>query len=664
MSLVGRAALLLALAGALYAIVMALGSRRPGRRSWQESAERMVYGVFALTTLAMLTLWAGLLTDHFVLRNVADYTSRTLSWPYKLSALWASQAGSLLLWCWLLTGFSAVVVLTNRTRNRELMPVVVAVLMGIAVFFTGLLSFVTSPFETLATVPQDGQGLNPLLQNTYMVIHPPMLYLGYVSLAVPFAFGVAALVTGRLDTAWITSVRRWTILAWLCLGIGILLGARWAYEELGWGGYWAWDPVENAAFMPWLTATAFLHSVVVQERRGMLRVWNMVLVTMTFTLALFGTFLTRSGILSSVHAFGESTLGPYFLAFISVVLAFAVTLIVLRLPLLRSQHSLESYISREAVFLFNNLLLVGLAFAVFWGTIFPILSQAVRGQKITVGEGYYQQVALPIGLALLFLTGVGPLIPWRKASPAQLRRRFMVPLAVGAAAAVLLRLLTPAWEHWAAGLAFTMAAFVAACIVGEFVRGTKVRHALGHISWPGALVSLVARNRRRYGGYLVHLGIVVLFVGLAGSRAFATQGDLALREGQRGTVDGYTFVDEGGTRGANAHRMFVGVRLGVLKDGSRVATLTPSVNVYRADGQRASQVAIDTGPARDVYTVLVGLTPDGLARISVFVNPLVVWIWVAGIIVACGALVAVWPAPRTVRQRAAAGAGWARRARA
>jgi cytochrome c-type biogenesis protein CcmF len=663
MSLLGRAAVLLALAGAVYAIVMALGSRRPGRRNWQESAERAVYGVFALTSVAMVTLWAGLLSEEFVLRNVADYTSRSLSWPFKISALWASQAGSLLLWCWLLTAFSAVVVFTNRARNRELMPIVVAVLMGIAVFFTGLLTFVTSPFETLATVPGDGQGLNPLLQNGYMVIHPPMLYLGYVSLAVPFAFAMAALVTRRLDTAWITSVRRWTIVAWLFLGIGTLLGARWAYEELGWGGYWAWDPVENAAFMPWLVATAFLHSVMVQERRGMLKVWNMVLVTLTFSLALFGTFLTRSGILSSVHAFGESTLGPYFLAFIALILVGAVTLIVTRLPGLRSQHSLESYVSREAIFLFNNLLLVGLAFAVFWGTIFPILSEAVRGERITVGQGYYEQVALPIGLALLFLTGVGPLIPWRKASPAQLRRRFLAPLVVAGAGAVLLALLTPAWERWAAGLTFTLAIFVTACIVGEFWRGTQVRHALGGISWPGALISLVARNRRRYGGYLVHIGIVVLFVGLAGSRAFSTQGDLALRDGERGTVGGYTFVNEGGNRGSDAHKMFVGVRLGVFRDGERAGTLSPSVNVYRADGQRSTEVAIDTGPARDVYVVLAGLTPDGLARFSVFLNPLVMWLWVAGILVALGALVAVWPAPRAVREPAPADAG-ARRARA
>ena len=387
MSLAGRAALLLALAVAVFAIVMALGSMRPGRRGWMESAERSVYGVFGFTSVAIATLWAGLLTDNFELRNVAEYTSSTLGDEFKLSALWGSQAGSLLLWAWMFTGFAALAVFTNRRKNRELMPVVIAVLMVIAIFFTGLLSFATSPFETLAVVPEEGRGLNPLLQNPYMVIHPPLLYLGYVGLAIPFAFAIAALVTRRLDTAWITATRRWMIVSWLFLGVGILLGARWAYEELGWGGYWAWDPVENAAFMPWLVATAFLHSVMVQERRGMLKVWNMVLIILTFTLALFGTFLTRSGIVASVHAFGESTLGPYFAAFIGLILVGSIGLLILRLPDLRSQHSLESYVSREAVFLYNNLLLLGLAFATFWGTVFPILSEAARGSRISVGQG-------------------------------------------------------------------------------------------------------------------------------------------------------------------------------------------------------------------------------------------------------------------------------------
>jgi cytochrome c-type biogenesis protein CcmF len=660
MSLLGRAALLLALVAAVYALVMALGSRRGGRRAWQESAERGVYAVFGLTTLAIVTMWTGLLTDAFELRNVAEYTSSTLGAQYKITALWGSQAGSLLLWAWIFSGFSSLAVYTNRRRNRELMPVVVAVLMVVACFFLGLLSFVTSPFETLATVPAEGRGLNPLLQNFYMQIHPPMLYLGFVGLSIPFAFAIAALVTRKLDTGWIQSIRRWTIVSWLFLGIGILLGAKWAYETLGWGGYWAWDPVENAAFMPWLVATAFLHSVMVQERRGMLRVWNMVLVILTFSLCLFGTFLTRSGIISSVHAFGESTLGPFFLAFIIAVLVASLALLVTRLPLLRSQHTLESYISREAIFLFNNLLLVGLAFTVFWGTMFPILTEAARGERITVGQGYYDQVALPIGAALLVLTGIGPLIAWRKASPAQLRRRFVAPLAIAAAAALPLLLLTDLSESWTASLVVVAGVFVTACIGGEVWRGLRVRHALGGVSWPGAFASMVARNRRRYGGYAVHLGIVVLFIGLAGSKGFATEVDLAVPEGARAEVAGYTIVNEGAATSDDAHKSRVSVTMGVYKDGERVATMTPGRDTFAVDGTEAAVVAIDSSPTRDLYMVLTQLRPDGTAGVSVFVNPLVLWLWVAGAIIALGGLTAAWPGRPAPRREPAPAAAQAR----
>jgi cytochrome c-type biogenesis protein CcmF len=664
MSLLGRAALLLALAAAAYALVMALGSRRGGRRAWETSAERGVYAVFGLTTLAIGTMWAALLTDAFELRNVAEYSSSTLGTQYKITALWGSQAGSLLLWAWIFSGFASLAVYLNRNRNRELMPVVTAVLMVIAMFFLGLLSFVTSPFETLAAAPAEGRGLNPLLQNFYMQIHPPLLYLGYVGLSIPFAFAIGALVTRKLDTGWIGSIRRWTIVSWLFLGIGILLGGKWAYETLGWGGYWAWDPVENAALMPWLVATAFLHSVMVQERRGMLRVWNMVLVILTFSLCLFGTFLTRSGIISSVHAFGESTLGPFFLAFIIAVLVGSVGLLVTRLPLLRSEHTLESYVSREAVFLFNNLLLVGLAFAVFWGTMFPILSEAARGKRITVGQGYYDQVALPIGIALLVLTGVGPLIPWRKASPAQLRRRFTVPLVVAAVAAVPLLLLTDLSESWAAALVVVAGVFVLACIGGEVWRGLRVRYALGGVSWPGAFASMVARNRRRYGGYAVHLGIVVLFIGLAGSRGFATEVDLTVPQGAAREAGGYTLVNEGATTAESAHKSTVSVRVGVFRGGDRVATMTPGRDTFAVDGTQAATVAIDSSPTRDLYLVLTQLTRDGTARLSVFVNPLVMWLWVAGAIIALGGLVAAWPGPPSARREAAASAAARGEARA
>jgi cytochrome c-type biogenesis protein CcmF len=661
-SLFGRAVLLLALGLAVYAIVMALASRRPGRRAWQLSAERAVYGVAALTSLAMAGMWIAFLTDDFSLRNVAEYTSTTLPVAYKLTAVWGSQAGSLLLWMWIFGIFAAAAVYLNRHRNRELMPVVVATLMVIAVFFLVLLSFVTSPFETLAVVPDEGRGLNPQLQNFYMQIHPPTLYFGYVGLSIPFAFAIAALVTRRLDTAWISSVRRWTIFSWLFLGIGILLGAKWAYETLGWGGYWAWDPVENAAFIPWLVATAFLHSVMVQERRGMLKVWNMVLVVLTFVLCLFGTFLTRSGIVQSVHAFGESTLGPFFLGFIVLISAVSFGLIISRLDSLRSQHSLESYISREAVFLFNNLLLLALAFAVFWGTMFPVLTETVQGERIVVGQGFYNQVAAPIGIALLVLTGVGPLIPWRKASPAQLRRRFIAPIVVTAAAAVPLLAFTDLREHWVAGFTIIAGVFVTACILGEFWRGANVRHAVGGISWPGAVVSMIGRNRRRYGGYIVHLGIVVLFIGFAGSKGFTTEADRVIPRGGSAEVAGYSFVNLGSERTVTPHVTTTAVQLDVLRDGSRVTTLSPGIQQFTVDDVRGSKVAIDSNPRRDLYVVLTRIEPGGQAMVSIYVNPLVLWLWVAGWIITVGGIIAAWPAralPRAATAAAPAGAAGA-----
>lgn len=655
MSLLGRALLLVALVCAVYAIVAALGSRRGGRRAWQRSAERAVYGMWVATMGAAAVMITALVTDDFSLKFVADYSSTTLPTHFKVSAMWGSQAGSLLLWVSVLACFSALAVWLNRNRNRELMPVVVAVLMGVAVFFLATLSFVTSPFASLSNVPTEGKGLNPLLQNEYMMAHPPILYIGYVGLAVPFAFAIAALATGRLDTTWIASTRRWTVVSWLFLGFGILLGSRWAYHELGWGGYWGWDAVENAALIPWLVATAFLHSVMVQERRGMLKVWNMVLVILTFCLAVFGTFLTRSGIVNSVHAFGETTLGPLFLGFILVLLVGSLGLLFTRLDQLRSRHALESYVSREAVFLYNNLLLVGLAFAVLWGTMFPVLSEAVQGKKITVGPGFFNQVAVPIGAALLLLTGIGPLVPWRKASPAQLWRRFAIPAAAAAVSVPLLWFLTDARGSGWAFLVFVSAVFVAVCVLGEFWRGTKVRHALGGVSWPAAAYQLVVRNRRRYGGYLVHLGVVVLFVGFAGSSAFTTAGSASLRKGESITVAGYTFTNQGAYRTSGEHKNTVGVAMAVTRpDGSSGGTMMSSVDVFKPTFERSTEVGLRSGPTRDLYLVLTGLSPDAkVATVAVYVNPLVSWLWAAGVVIVLGGLVAVWPAPRERRQEAA-----------
>ena len=543
----------------------------------------------------------------------------------------------------------------NRERNRELMPWVAAVLGGIAAFFAGLAAFVSSPFAHVAgTVPADGAGLDPSLQNPYMVAHPPMLYLGYVTMSIPFAFAMAALLTGRTDARWLVSVRRWTLVSWAALGTGMLLGAHWAYVEVGWGGYWAWDPVENAALMPWLAATAFLHSVIVQEKKGMLKVWNMVLVSAAFSLALFGDFLTRSGVVQSVHSFVQSPVGPYLLGFIAVVLAFATTLIIWRLPLLRADHRLESVVSREATFLFNNLLLLALAFAVLWGVIFPILSEAVRGVRSTVSTPYYDFFLVIFGLPLLALTGIGPLIAWRRASPDSLIRTFRWPVISAASGALLLGLL--GLGSSTAGLtALSLCIFVTVTVCLEFARGTAARRALAGGSVPRALVDLVSRNRRRYGGYVVHLSIVILVVGVTASSAYSTVRESHLRIGQSMVVDGYTLKNTGVFQRPGPNYTFEYVRLAVSRGGSPHGILEPGQRIYDT-GQIGNEVDIrgSIPSGTDLYSILQGVDRDssGGVSVKVLVNPAVGLVWLAGVVFLLGALITLWPDPREARQLA------------
>jgi len=415
MSTLGSFSLWLAFIVSAYALIASLVGVKIKSLKWIKSGENAVFAVSGLLTLASIVLIYAFLIHDFQIQYVAEHSSRSLPLVYRLSALWAGQEGSLLLWEWLLAVFASLILLQNRGKNEQLLPYVVAVMMGISFFFLGLLVFTSRPFLELPSFLSDGRGLNPLLQNPGMIIHPPTLFIGYVGFSVPFAFAIAALLSGQLGDTWIKSTRRWVLFSWLFLGLGNLFGAQWAYVELGWGGYWAWDPIENASLLPWLTGTAYLHSVMIQERRGMLKVWNMVLIILTFTLTLFGTFLVRSGILSSVHAFAVSPLlGTLFLTFIGGVLLFSFILLLGRLELLRSENELDSLLSRESTFLFNNLILVGAAFAIFWGTVFPLISEAVRGVKITVGPPFYNQIMVPIGLALLLLTGICPLISWRR----------------------------------------------------------------------------------------------------------------------------------------------------------------------------------------------------------------------------------------------------------
>src|SRR5215470_8682702 len=466
MAELGRLATCLALLCAVFAVGASIVGARRRRRDVVRSAEHAAYAVFVLVAVAAAVLLHALLTHDFSLEYVATYSSSTLPTNYVVAALWGGQKGSLLFWALMLTFFTTLVQWQNRERNRELMPWVTATLMTVASFFLGLVVFITDPFERLATPAVEGADLNPLLQNYWMMIHPPSLYTGFVSASVPFAFAIAALVTGRLGDQWIRTTRRWALFSWFFLSLGNLLGARWAYEVLGWGGYWGWDPVENAAFMPWLVSTAYLHSVMIQEKKDMLRVWNMVLVLLTFTLTIFGTFLTRSGVISSVHSFTQSGLGPFFIGFLVLVILGAGAMVAYRLPALRTTGTIESFFSREAAFLFNNLLLVGIAFAVFWGTVFPVISEWVRGVKITVGPPFFNRVNAPLGIALLFLMGVGPVIAWRRATPRNLWRAFAWP--VGAALVAGGVLLAAGMALGGAWLTFVGGVFALGTVVQEF----------------------------------------------------------------------------------------------------------------------------------------------------------------------------------------------------
>src|SRR5213082_2304581 len=539
MAPLGRATLLLAFGLVAYALIAGSYAAWKRRRRLALSAQNALLASFATTLVAAFLLWIALARDDFSLTYVSEHTSRALPFGYKLAAFWGGQEGSLLLWLLILSGYAALAVWLNR-RTRDLIAWVVPVLAGVAVFFSFMLCFVSSPFKT-APAPADGAGMVPSLQNPYMLAHPPLLYLGYVGLTIPFAFAMGALLSRRTDERWIVATRRWTLAAWAFLGVGQLLGAHWAYVEIGWGGYYAWDPVENAALMPWLAATAYLHSVMIQEKRGMLKVWNVLLVVLAFCLSLFGTFLTRSGIIQSIHSFTQSSIGPWFLGFICLITAGSLALIFFRLPLLRAKTRLESLVSREATFLYNNLLLVALALTILWGVVYPILSEAVTGEAASVSKPYYNFFLHTFGLPLLLLMGIGPLVAWRRASLRALGRTFLWPLSAALAAGIAL-LAAGAGSSRVGVVAYTFSVFVLASIVLEFARGTRARRALGGVGWLGAFSSLVARNRRRYGGYVVHASVVLLAIGVAGSSAYQTVREARLKPGQSMTVAGDRLV--------------------------------------------------------------------------------------------------------------------------
>ncbi|HET7563454.1 MAG TPA: heme lyase CcmF/NrfE family subunit [Gemmatimonadaceae bacterium] len=653
MILIGELSLWVALLMAAWGTTVGFAGGFTKRADLVASAERALYATFGFVVLAAIGLWTALLTSDFSFEYVASYTSANLPSIYKFTAFWGGQSGSLLLWVLILSLYSGIVVFANRHKNRELMPYVMGTLAAIELFFLATIAFGSNPYQRLGWVPPDGTGLNPQLQNPFMAAHPPNLYMGYIATSVPFAFAVAALITRRLDKQWLAAVRRWSLLSWFFLTIGITLGMWWAYVELGWGGYWAWDPVENASFLPWLTGTAFLHSIMVQEKRGMLRKWNVTLVVSTFLLSIFGTFITRSGVISSVHAFAQSSVGYWFGGFLILAIALTAYLVGTRLKDLQATAQLESMVSREASFLFNNLLLVGIAFAILWGTLFPIISEAVKGTKITVGPPFFNQVNVPLGLLLLALTGIGPLIAWRRASVANIKRQFTGPIIGGiVVGAVLLGL---GMRDPYALIAYTLAGFVLTTILQEFHKGVGARRRMYGENPFSALFRLIARNRRRYGGYIVHVGVVVLFVAFAGL-AFKKTFDVTLKAGESFEATDpfghqWRFTSQGVSSYQQLNRDVTAVLLEVHRDG-KPAGFIKSEKRQHVDSRGfptfnpSTEVGLKYGLRQDVYMVLAGVTGtpgNETAEVRIDFNPLVVWVWYGGLIMAIGGLIVMWP---------------------
>jgi cytochrome c-type biogenesis protein CcmF len=651
MTLLGQFALWVALLVGLWSIAIAFSGRWRNRPELATTVTRSVYVVFGCLAVASVSLWKGLIGHDFNIEYVAAYTSRNLPPYYIVSAFWAGQKGSLLFWAIVLSLFASLAQLLTPRRYADLMPYVAGVTSAVVAFFISVMLFGSNPFERLPFTPADGRGLNPQLQNVGMVIHPPMLYLGYISITIPFAFAIAALLSRRLDTGWIQAIRKWTLVSWLFLSIGITLGMWWAYVELGWGGYWAWDPVENASFLPWLTMTAFLHSVMIQEKRGMLKRWNLGLIVSTFLLSIFGTFITRSGVIASVHSFTQSNVGYFFLTFLALAAVFSFTLLYTRWDELEAEVQLESMLSREAAFLFNNLLLVGIAFSVLWGTLFPILSEAVRGTKITVGPPFFNRVNVPLGLLLLALTGIGPLIAWRKASAANLRRQFVAPVSTGTAALVVL--LGSGMRDFYAVIALALAAFVTGTVAQEFYRGVRARRRMHQESVPVALFRLIERNRRRYGGYLVHVGVLIYFVAFAGM-AFRVQREATLRPGESVELRSpfghtYRLTHVGISQYEALNRIVSAATMQVEVDGRPAGLLTSEKRQHvdsfkRPTFEPSTEVGIRSGLREDLYLVFAGAvegTEEAVYRVNI--NPLVWWVWFGGFVLAFGGIVTMWP---------------------
>ncbi|MGO9955208.1 MAG: heme lyase CcmF/NrfE family subunit [Solirubrobacteraceae bacterium] len=714
MAAAGRVLLIFGLLSCLYGIGASIYGVRVGEHAWVDSGRRAMYALAGMAVTAFVILDVAFITSDFSYDIVASGSSTTTPFLYRAAAIWATQQGSLLLWVVLLSCWSSLALYLTRRRVREIVPYAQSVLFALCAFFIGLTSFFANPFDTTSTPPAEGAGLDPLLRHTTMMVHPPMLYSGYTLLLVPFAFAIGALISGRLGAEWIQVTRRFALAAWLCLGVGIVLGARWSYTELGWGGFWAWDPVENAALMPFLTVTAFIHSIMIQEKRGMLKVWNASLILTTGTLAIVGTFLVRSGILSSIHAFvSDPTLNISFVVLISVMVLGSLSLVIWRRDALRTDARLDSLLSREAVFLFQNLVLVGLTAVIFWVTFFPLVSEAITGTEVSVGPPAFRPFVVPLALIVVLLSGIGPIIAWRRVTLAKLRRSFAFPLAALAVTLGVLAIVPGVTEHGFAYLMFGCGAFTVAAVVQEFYRGVRARRAMTRESPPAALVALVARNRRRYGGYIVHLGIAVALIGVAASTSFQHSRTATLSPGQSVKLDGYRITYARPTAGATPQKISLGAVLDVSRNGRPVTTLNTAYGLYPSldptqpigrffNGSDESTVGLDAGPWRDLWAVIdPNVAPlqneinegDALlsraltnaqrlppaeqarqlatlydlrdlaireltqrfvnhpwsAQFLLIVSPLVGWLWFGAGLAALGGLIALWPVPRRSR---------------
>jgi len=651
MTNLGELSLILAILTCLWAIgVLAYGLKK-GSRDFILSGRRAVNCVFILVTLASVSLIYGLVTHDFSIKYVADHSSRDLPMFYTISAFWAGQEGSILFWLWLLTLFGLILVWRSRKENEDSLTNYALITVLITdLFFVLVTTFLSNPFERLPRTPLDGTGLNALLQNPGMVIHPPTLFIGYAGFTVPFAYVIGALLSGKGDNLWISQSRRWTIATWIFLTIGIAFGGLWAYEELGWGGYWAWDPIENASLMPWLAGTAFLHTAIIQERRRMFKFWNIALITLTFELCIFGTFLTRSGILSSVHAFTGSRLPSVFLIFIALSSLAVFGLSLLRRKDLKASNRFDALLSRESSFLLNSLILLGLTFVTFWGTMYPLISEAFTGKEISLGESFFNTVSRPIGLVLLILTGICPLLAWRRATLKNFRKNFLPSLVLALVGSIVSYFI---YHHLGiySLICIFASIFVLTTILMEFYRGAISRAKRTETDVFRSFFGLIWRNKRRYGGYIVHIGVVMIFIGIMGSTGFKVKAEKTIAKGQSFQIGRYNVTYEKRISGQKRNARLEGVELVVTNSGKRVTTLTPAMALYPQEHQQPTSESDKYSTLReDLYAALSGFTEDGNALVTFYINPLLKWIWIGCWVILAGAIIAILEKRRTTNR--------------